>query len=446
VSAFATVVFSGPTLSHDKVREILGDAICLPPVAIGDVYRCMDHNPCCIAIIDGYFEGVPSVWHKEILYVMSRGVHVLGSSSMGALRAAELADFGMKGVGKIFQQFYSGELEDDDEVAVLHGPEELGFAAVSVAMVNIRETLNAAVESGVLSTKDAEKITEIAKSCFYQDRKWEHILSLEAIELNRENIAQFRSWLPGGVVDQKQLDALSLLQAVRSLQTSRPSPFKADFKFEWSEMWQNATMNLFAEQRPMADTDNQVLDELRLEAREYQGAVVHAGQHHLAQREATRIGKKVDDSELRRVFNEFKQRNGLVNRTLLDSWLGENDLDAVEFQRLMEALTRREKVIDDFRDHLNSALLDWLKLSGRYASLRKRAENKQKILEELGHQLPDDAKPGLLRWFFEERLSAPIPNNLNTALGRAGFDGSDHFYRIIFDEWVYLNSERHQVG
>ena len=45
---------------------------------------------------------------------------------MGALRAAELHAFGMRGVGRIFEAFRDGELEDDDEVAVVHGPAEPG--------------------------------------------------------------------------------------------------------------------------------------------------------------------------------------------------------------------------------------------------------------------------------------------------------------------------------
>jgi len=445
VSEFTTVVFSGPTLGHETVCEILDNPICQPPVAMGDVYRCLDHNPDCIAIIDGFFEGVPSVWHKEILYAMSKGVHVMGASSMGALRAAELADFGMKGVGKIFQQFHSGDLEDDDEVAVLHGPEELGFTAVSEAMVNIRETLIAAVASGVISTGDSEKLTTIAKSCFYHDRKWEPILSLAEPAMKRETLDQFRSWLPEGAVDQKRLDALSLLQEIRHLQASKPLPFEAEYQFEWSEMWQNAITHLFPKRKPITGIDDMVLDELRLNTDEYSEAVVQAGLHYLAQGETTHTSNRVDDSELRRVFNEFKQRNGLMHRKLVDSWLVENNLSEVEFERLMEALARREKLIDGFRGELNQTMLDWLKLSGRYPSLRTRAEGKRTIVKRLGLRLADDEKSGLLRWYFEERLSILVPQDLDPILDRAGFEDRDHFYRAIFDEWVYLSSETQQM-
>ena len=58
----------------------------------------------------------------------------LGAGSIGALRAAELEAFGMVGEGRIFEAYRSGVLEpydtpfeDDDEVAVVHAPAELGY-------------------------------------------------------------------------------------------------------------------------------------------------------------------------------------------------------------------------------------------------------------------------------------------------------------------------------
>ncbi len=57
-----------------------------------------------LLLIDGYFHQVPSVQHKEILYALHQGLAVFGCSSMGALRAAELADFGMVGIGRVFRR------------------------------------------------------------------------------------------------------------------------------------------------------------------------------------------------------------------------------------------------------------------------------------------------------------------------------------------------------
>src|SRR4029077_1266006 len=101
-------------------------------------------GPALIGVIDGYFERVPTVWHKEILWAMAEGIHVYGAASAGALRAAELAGFGMRGIGRVYEDFRDGVLQDDDEVAVLHGPAEVGYPPVTEAMVNIRATLAAA--------------------------------------------------------------------------------------------------------------------------------------------------------------------------------------------------------------------------------------------------------------------------------------------------------------
>jgi hypothetical protein len=159
------LIFVGPTLSVAEARAEL-DAVYLPPVAQGDVYRAVRAGARVIGIVDGYFERLPSVWHKEILWAMSEGVHVFGSASMGALRAAELAVFGMVGVGSIYEAFASGKLEDDDEVAVAHGPQDGGYQTVSDAAVDIRATLAAAVQAGVIGAETGAALESIAKGLF----------------------------------------------------------------------------------------------------------------------------------------------------------------------------------------------------------------------------------------------------------------------------------------
>ena len=109
---------------------------------------------------------------------MSQGVHVFGSSSMGALRAAELHQFGMRGVGQIFESYRDGELEDDDEVALIHGPQDMGYIGLSEPMVNIRATLKQAVSDGVLTAKLAGRLINAAKATYYRERNWDTLLSL----------------------------------------------------------------------------------------------------------------------------------------------------------------------------------------------------------------------------------------------------------------------------
>jgi len=174
-----SIVFVGPTLAPEEVAAA-GDFICLPPVSQGDVYRAARSRPRAIGMIDGYFSGASSVWHKEILWAISEGVPVFGSASMGALRAAELHSYGMRGVGRIFEAFRDGVLEDDDEVAVLHGPAEIGYLAASEPMVNIRETLALAQTKGVLNPDSRRSLENLAKSFFFGERNWSELLAAAA--------------------------------------------------------------------------------------------------------------------------------------------------------------------------------------------------------------------------------------------------------------------------
>ena len=167
-----TIVFAGPTITAEDVRAILPDAEVLPPVAQGDVYRAARLRPRAMGIVDGVFDRVPAVWHKEILSALSDGIAVYGAASMGALRAAELDAFGMVGVGDIYAAYRDGAIEDDDEVAIAHGTAETGYRELSDAMVNIRATLAAADDAGILSGATAREIEAAAKALFYPQRTY----------------------------------------------------------------------------------------------------------------------------------------------------------------------------------------------------------------------------------------------------------------------------------
>lgn len=231
------IVFLGPTLAKADARAVL-DADYRPPVAQGDVLRALSGQPRAIGIIDGFFENVPSVWHKEILFALSRGVRVFGAASMGALRAAELHSFGMEGVGAIFEAYQDGRLEDDDEVAVTHGPGEIGYPILSEAMVNIRRTLSDARAAGVLSAPARQALERIAKELGYRERTYARLFDLGArADLPQRELAAFKAWLPQGRADQKREDALAMLARMRSALDAGLAPAKVHFPFQHTCMW-----------------------------------------------------------------------------------------------------------------------------------------------------------------------------------------------------------------
>ena len=233
-------IFAGPTIERSVAEREL-DAVYLPPVSEGDVYRATLRRPSCIGIIDGFFENVPAVWHKEILHAMRLGIHVLGSASMGALRAAELAQFGMEGVGAIFQAYLDGHLEDDDEVAVIHGPAELGYPQLSEAMVNIRRTLSDALADGIIGNPCREQLERLAKELPYRERRYATVLERgRESGLSVAELGRFKEWLPRGRVDQKREDALAMLRLIRRRAASGWSPKDVAFHLEQTTLWRQA--------------------------------------------------------------------------------------------------------------------------------------------------------------------------------------------------------------
>lgn len=205
------LVFVGPSL-HGVTLPIPPELELRPPAAKGDVSRAVEEGADVIGLVDGYFETTAAVWHKEILYALTRGTRVFGAASIGALRAAECAAFGMVGVGAIYEAYAAGRIEDDAEVALLHAPGELGYAPLSEPMVNVRATLGYLRQLGVVGERQAAALLETASSIFYKERTWAAIVARSALPLSE--IVRLGPLIQQHRVDQKRLDAQALLAVV----------------------------------------------------------------------------------------------------------------------------------------------------------------------------------------------------------------------------------------
>ncbi|MEO6872901.1 MAG: TfuA-like protein [Chthoniobacterales bacterium] len=213
-------------------------------------------KPAAIGIIDGYFQFTPAIRHKEILWAMSHGIHVFGSASMGALRAAELAAFGMEGVGTVFELYRDGVLEDDDEVALVHAPAEMNYRPISEAMVNIRSTLMAATRTGVIRSALQVRLERIAKETYYPNRTYPALLKeARRAGLPEAELVRFERWLPTGQVDQKRQDAAAMLQLMHNRLREGLEPKKVTYFFEHTLMWDSAL-----EERQNRSPEAQVAD------------------------------------------------------------------------------------------------------------------------------------------------------------------------------------------
>jgi hypothetical protein len=432
----------------------LCDFVCLPPAAQGDVLHLAKARPRAIGVIDGYFDGVPAIWHKEILWALTQGIHVFGSASMGALRAAELHQFGMRGVGRIFAAYLAGELEDDDEVAVLHGPAPAGYVTLSEPMVNIRATLEAAERAGIVSAATRAALIERGKGLFYQERTWERVLADGRAGPLAGEIQTLRAWLPSGRIDQKRRDAREMIAAMREFLAGAPGPMQVAFTFEWTDMWESATQSPAA--RGVIDSeaaggshDQWVLDELRLDEPAFQVARQRAMLRRLAADGLRSQPPAIDPAAGRATEQRLRTRLGLFRRSDLERWCRENNLDATDFGHLVDEEARLSEVEDRLDPHLGRDLLDQLRLDGTYGRFAARAAQKRAALAASGQldAAPIDAGLTpivLVAWHFETRLGRSIPDDLATHVRRLGLSGLTDFYRLLAREWLY--SRRGKVG
>lgn len=439
-------VFVGPTLARTEI-EAARNVVCLPPVALGDVYRVAQAKPRAIGIVDGYFEGVPSVWHKEILWAMAQGIHVFGSASMGALRAAELHAFGMRGVGRIFDWYCDGTFEDDDEVAVLHGPAEAGYVALSEPMVNMRTTLETAIQQEVITPGTGTFLEEAAKGLFYQERHWETLLDHPAAKtLPANELAALRAWLPRGRVDVKREDALAMLGAMDELLADDTEPKRVTYHLEWTTMWDDATHAtatvVGADVGTEALAHDRLLDELRLQGEAFQSARQRALLRLLSRREADRRKRDLDHATLGAVKNRFRLEHGLFSRAEIERWLAANDVDAEAFELLMADEARLDELTSWAEGALDQHLLADLRLTGNYPRLAERARAKARVLATQGFDDPEPQDVGLtpvqLRaWYFEQRLARPLPDDVERSAQNLGFASTTDFDRAVLREYLY---------
>jgi len=191
------IVFVGPSL-HGSNRLWPAGLERRPPAAKGDLLAAVQEGAKAVGLIDGTFDHGAAVWHKEILFALDRDVAVLGAASMGALRAAECSAFGMIGIGSIYEDYAAGRRQADEDVALVHGPAELGFPPLTEALVDIDATLDHLLDRGLISAALKEHLAEAARALHFKERSWDRICDPALRSVVRENFINRKSedaWL-----------------------------------------------------------------------------------------------------------------------------------------------------------------------------------------------------------------------------------------------------------
>jgi hypothetical protein len=205
------IVFLGPSLDGDSAEKILA-AEYRPPAKRGDLITAAREGAAIIGLIDGVFHQESAVAHREILAALKAGIRVIGSSSMGALRAAEMDTLGMVGIGEVYRMYKSGELIADDEVALVFDP--VSGMSLSEPLINIRFTMRQALHDGIIDAAAHDALLASAKSLFYPKRTYRAIVSGSGVKVDAATRGRFLAWVETHACDQKRTDAIAALEYI----------------------------------------------------------------------------------------------------------------------------------------------------------------------------------------------------------------------------------------
>ena len=219
------VLFVGPSLYGSDID--LSGLDVRPPAAQGDVLAAVRDGATAIGLIDGEFGQRAAVWHKEILLALDQGIEVYGASSMGALRAAECAPFGMIPVGVIANAYLDGILDDDAAVALTMAPAEMGSMPLTEPQVDAEATLAHLRALHIIDETTHSDLVERANALHFTERTDDAVM-----QDHPHLLAAYRQHH----VSQKRLDAEELVQVLRAAagRAKRPS-----FRIAPSVFWQD---------------------------------------------------------------------------------------------------------------------------------------------------------------------------------------------------------------
>jgi len=212
LSRYSWVVNEGPCKQSDILNHLLLD------------------NLGRIIIADGFYKSVPAPWHKEILIAIKEGVEVIGTSSLGALRAAELDKYGMIGFGKVYS-YMKEELRDDSEVALIHEVSTSKYRPITLAHVEVVFWIRYCLDLKLITDDQAVAIIDISANTFFEKRTKQFLSRLIRTNIPDVDIDSInRHWF-----SQKVQDLSLLLEKLNKGNLfSYPKSASEQFELSWT--------------------------------------------------------------------------------------------------------------------------------------------------------------------------------------------------------------------
>lgn len=331
------LVYLGPSLSLDKAKGILPDAIYRPPAKQGDILSdVVNFSPNRIILIDGEFAQNLSPWHKEIVYAIQypgvKGIY--GASSMGALRASELDYIGMVGIGQIYEWYRDGVTEDDSEVALNYAVRAGAYIPLSVPLVNIR-----AGAEHYEREFPGEPVAFAARGFFGSMQK---IYYMDRTPALCEQIWEHKFGISFPHLPQKAIDATHVLSDFRGREPApKQKPTPDDLSAFFQALYdRDRRINVNGQEIPQQHIDSFVL----LHHPEHERICWDSANQELALMLCNCLCVTVSVPEIERESQRFQGRCGIETMDDFNAMLENNGWSKYEYDRLMVQNARIHKL------------------------------------------------------------------------------------------------------
>lgn len=204
------VVFAGPSLPQ-RARPDSGVVMWRPPAGRGDLDDLNLDPTITVVLVDGYLVQQHPPSPTEVFRLIARGHEVWGCSSLGALRAAELRNHGMRGFGWVYNRVVDRTITYDDELVATLDPRT--DEATGLFLANIRFGLDQLITAGQATQAQAQFLINGFRTAPFEDRTRGLCASLAASAGLNASITDhlLRS-------DVKRKDAIALVQHLSMVQ------------------------------------------------------------------------------------------------------------------------------------------------------------------------------------------------------------------------------------
>ena len=214
------------------------------PAEQGDILAAIFDGFDQLLLVDGYFHGRFPCTTFEVMTAIEQGLRVFGAGSIGALRAAELDEYGMTGVGYVYETLRDYAIKPYHVVAQTYLPNN---QALTPPLIQLIYFLERAEAEGTITATERQRCVEQLNDV--------HFMSLSVKDLFKSVPALEACWKQGDF-DIKQQDARLLIDGFRALPRA---PAYADIREQsvrrlFDKYAGSADMSLPADWRDGADS------------------------------------------------------------------------------------------------------------------------------------------------------------------------------------------------